>query len=358
MKDALRNLANRIVQTKDLIQTEEATKNAYIMPFLQALGYDVFNPLEIIPEYTADIGTKEGEKVDYAIMINGKPAVLIECKCCNNELNVQNEGQLLRYFHTTEAKFGLLTNGVVYQFYSDLVEPNKMDMTPFLVVNLAGDLSKINYTELEKFRKENFDMANIRKTAEMMKCTNDMTNAVKAELATPSEDFVRVLFKHFSTAPFTPTQRDRYMPLAKTCLDAIISEKVKTSLDAALKHTSDEQAAVAEVQAQITLGEETGVVTTDEEKEGFLIVRAIAAEIIPAEKVEMRDAKSYCAILFEDNNRKPIVRLFFNNPEKKAVMFFDKDLEEKVPIAQVQDIYQFKVRILATIQKYLPEEKK
>ncbi len=357
MKDALRNLAQRIAQTKALIQTEEATKNAYIMPFLQALGYDVFNPLEIIPEFTADVGLKEGEKVDYAIMINGKPAVLIECKCCNNDLNVQNESQLLRYFHTTEAKFGLLTNGIVYQFYSDLVEPNKMDMTPFLVVNLGGDLAKINYAELEKFRKENFDMANIRKTAEMMKCTNDMTNAVKAELATPSEDFVRVLFKRFSAAPFTPAQRDRYMPLAKTCIDALISEKVKTSLDTALKHTSDEQAAVAEAQAQITQGDETGIVTTEEEKEGFLIVKAISAEVVPAGKIEMRDAKSYCAVLFEDNNRKPVVRLFFNNPEKMAVMFFDKDLEEKVPITQVQDLYQYKTRILATIKKYMPEEK-
>ena len=170
MKDLLNNLAQRIEQTKDRILTEEATKNAYIMPFLsQVLGYDVFNPLEVVPEFSAAQGVKEADKVDYAIFIDGKPAILVECKPCNAELSIENEGQLMRYFTATEAKFGILTNGIEYRIYSDLVEPNVLDKTPFLSFRLDGDLDKININELAKFKKENFDAAGVRRTAEMMK---------------------------------------------------------------------------------------------------------------------------------------------------------------------------------------------
>ncbi len=78
--DQLRSLATRIANTKDLIQTEEATKNAMVMPFIQALGYNVFDPLEVTPELVADVGMKKGEKVDYAILSATKPIILFECK--------------------------------------------------------------------------------------------------------------------------------------------------------------------------------------------------------------------------------------------------------------------------------------
>ena len=130
-KDQIKILGERVVKLKDQIATEEATKNAFIMPFLQSLGYDVFNPVEVIPEYVTDIGTKKGEKIDYAIFKDGNPIILIECKHCNQNLDL-HEGQLLRYFHVSKAKFGILTNGVIYKFYSDLVEANKMDEKPFL----------------------------------------------------------------------------------------------------------------------------------------------------------------------------------------------------------------------------------
>ena len=149
MKQAILQLKDRIEKTIQHVQTEEATKNAFIMPFLQALGYDVFNPTEVVPEFTADIGIKTGEKVDYAIMIGGMPMILIECKQCANELNVQNESQLLRYFNVTKAKFGILTNGLVYQFYTDLEEPNIMDLKPFLSFDVR-ECDKINYTELNE----------------------------------------------------------------------------------------------------------------------------------------------------------------------------------------------------------------
>ena len=358
MKDAIKNLAARIEQTKSIIQTEEATKNAFIMPFLQIMGYDVFNPLEVVPEFTADVGLKEGEKVDYAIVFNGTPAMLIECKCCSNDLNVANESQLLRYFHTTKAKFGILTNGIVYKFYSDLAEPNKMDMTPFLTVDLSGDLDKINYAELAKFRKEAFDAENIRRTAEILKCSGAIRQALNAEFSAPSEEFVRVIFKKINPGKvFNDKQREMLTPLVKSALDTLINEKVKANLDAALKTTTDAQEA-AEAVHETVIGADTGIVTTQDEIDAYNIVKAIAAEEVSPDRIVMRDAKSYCAILFDDNNRKPVVRLFFNNPQKLAVVYFDGPQEEKISIERPADIYAHKERVLSTVKKYTADEKK
>ena len=101
---------------KENIQTEEATKMAFIAPFLNLLGYDVFNPSIVVPEFVADVGSKKGEKVDYAIMDNGKPLILIEAKSVHENLDNHNN-QLVRYFTVTDAKFGILTNGIEYRFF-------------------------------------------------------------------------------------------------------------------------------------------------------------------------------------------------------------------------------------------------
>ena len=129
-KEELKNYVKRIENTKDTLQTEEATKMALILPFFQLLGYDVFNTAEFCPEYTADIGIKKGEKVDYAILVAGEPVILIEAKTANKKLD-NHKSQLFRYFVSTPAKFAILTNGIEYRFYSDLDEPNKMDKDPF-----------------------------------------------------------------------------------------------------------------------------------------------------------------------------------------------------------------------------------
>ena len=349
MKDAILAFAERAIKTKDLVKTEEATKNALIMPFLQLMGYDVFNPLEIVPEFTADVGSKAGERVDYAIILDDKPVMLIECKSCSVPLDISKESQLLRYFHTTSAKFGVLTNGIEYKFYSDLAEPNKMDLVPFLSFSLEH-VDKINFVELAKFCKENFDAENIRKTAELLKCSGAIKAALEAELDNPSEDLVRLIFK--KTNPkgvFNEKQKERLTPLVKSTLTAIISDRVKKQLDAALNHTQNKE---EENIVEPTTADD-GIVTNESELEGFRIIRAIAAEIIPADDIAIRDAKSYCAVLYKDNNRKPVIRFYFNNEDKKSIVLFDADAEERIYIDNVSELYSFKKRIHTAIQKYL-----
>lgn len=99
--DRLKSLANKIESQRKSIETEEATKNAFVMPFISmVLGYDVFNPSEVVPEFTADVGIKRGEKIDYAIVNGGDVQILIECKKIGSQLSVNQASQLFRYFRS------------------------------------------------------------------------------------------------------------------------------------------------------------------------------------------------------------------------------------------------------------------
>ena len=179
--DELRQFSSRVEKIKDVITTEEATKNSLILPFFQLLGYDVFNPLEFVPEYTADVGTKKGEKVDYAIIVDDEPAILIEAKWCGEPLD-KHDSQLFRYFGTTSAKFGILTNGVVYKFYTDLNEPNKMDLDPFLVFNIL-DIQENIVSEVKRFAKATLDIDAAFNAASELKFTNLIKGFVHATLS-------------------------------------------------------------------------------------------------------------------------------------------------------------------------------
>ncbi len=188
-KDEIKQFGERAEKLKLQINTEEATKNAFIMPFIKTLGYDVFNPLEVVPEFVADIGIKKGEKVDYAILRDGLPMILVECKHWSENLDVHNS-QLFRYFHTTKAKFGMLSNGIIYRFYTDLVEANKMDEKPFLEFNVT-DIKDNQIEELKKFHKSYFDIDNIVNTASELKYMGELKAAIHSDFQNPSENFVR-----------------------------------------------------------------------------------------------------------------------------------------------------------------------
>ena len=174
--ESIKQFAERVSTLKESISTEEATKMSLIVPMFQILGYDVFNPTEFCPEYVADVGIKKGEKVDYAILENEKPTILIECKSCSEQLD-KHSSQLFRYFGTTPAKFGILTNGIIYRFYTDLEESNKMDMVPFLEVDMLN-LKDSTINELKKFCKENFDKEKIFSTAEELKYSGLIKNTL------------------------------------------------------------------------------------------------------------------------------------------------------------------------------------
>ncbi|MDZ7855380.1 type I restriction endonuclease [Sphaerotilus sp.] len=318
--DQIRVLATRIANTKTIIQTEEATKNAMIMPLIQILGYNVFDPLEVTPELVADVGTKKGEKVDYAILRDGKPIILFECKKAGAELNINHAGQLFRYFHVTEARFGVLTNGITYQFFTDLEKPNKMDDKPFFEFNIL-DFKERDIEELKKFAKMAFDLDTILTTANELKYTRAIQTRLTEWMTTPTEDLVRLVSSDLlGGRRFTPAIRDQFTLITRRAFEQLVSERINERLKGAMAPESISvpdpiSITVTQPQENTTAStkSEPQVATSPEELEGFYIVRSIVRDLVATKRVSMRDAQSYCAILLDDNNRKPICRLRFNN---------------------------------------------
>jgi hypothetical protein len=351
--DHLRALAVRISSTQDLIKTEEATKNAMVMPFIQLLGYNVFDPTEVTPELIADIGTKKGEKVDYAILRDGHPIMLFECKKFGGDLSINHAGQLFRYFHVTAARFGVLTNGSVYRFFTDLEQPNKMDEKPFFEFDLL-DFKERDVDELKKFAKTTFDVDTILTTASELKYTRAIQNKLADLLSNPTEDFVKILSGELLGGKrFTQAVRDQFTGITKRAFEQLLTERINERLKGALVSEPDSISIPVETKSE-DMNDQT-IVTTPEEIEGFHIVRSILRDVVNTRRVFMRDAQSYCAILLDDNNRKPICRLRFNNTEKLAVgIFNDKKEEEKIPLSHLDDLYEVAERLKATVRQHLP----
>ena len=206
--EKLNNLASKIRQQGAAIQTEEATKNAFIMPFIATvLGYDVFDPTEVIPEFVCDVGTKKGEKIDYAILKTGDVQILFECKKLGEALNINHAGQLFRYFHVTSARIAILTNGQVYKFFTDLDKPNKMDEKPFLEIDLL-DIDEHVVPELAKLTKLAFDVESIISAAGELKVLGQVKRLIASEFATPSDDFVRFIASHVYEGTITQKVRE------------------------------------------------------------------------------------------------------------------------------------------------------
>lgn len=353
-KDAIKQISDRIVKLKDNLQTEEATKNALVMPFLNALGYDVFNPLEVLPEMTCDIGTKKGEKIDYAILKDGKPVILIECKHWEQDLNL-HDNQLLRYFNVSPAKFGVLTNGIVYRFYTDLESPNKMDSRPFLEVNLL-DIKDYQIEELKKFQKSAFNVDTILSSASELKYTGEIKAIIAREFSNPSPEFAKFFGRQVYDGVYTAKVSDQFVGLVKRSISSYISEMISDRLKAAIK-SNDEQTQKEVAAPEEPQTEDDGIETTQEELEGFYIVRAILCDTVDITRVAYRDAKNYFSVFFDDNNRKPICRLRFNTAQKYIeTIGVDKE-GTKHPIDGLPDIYKYSDDLKAIVKYYLENDK-
>lgn len=372
--DGLVVIANKIRDMRESVETEEATKNAFIMPFISTvLGYDVFNPSEVIPEFTADVGVKRGEKVDYAIFKDGQVQILIECKKIGEQLDLRYASQLFRYFAVTSARIAILTNGQHYHVYTDGDLPNRMDEKPFLVFDLL-DIDRTLVPEIQKFCKESFDIDSVVSAAEELKYIGGIRRIIAAEVKEPSEEWIRFFVNRIYDGRTTQRIIDQFRPLVAKALAQYIGDQVNSRLKTALgddapdpNRTPETAPILAPQQPPVgdaTVGEtpvapagttDPDVITTDEELEGFNIVRAIAVSEVAPERVHYRDSKSYFAILLDDNNRKPIIRLNLNGKSVKFVTTFEggKDAGVRRDIKSVIDIYTVaSEHIRQTIRRY------
>jgi hypothetical protein len=345
-QDYIKQISESIPKLKDQIQTEEATKNAFIMPFIQALGYNVFNPLEVVPEYTCDIGTKKGEKVDYAIMKDSDPIILIECKHWQQNLDL-HDNQLLRYFAVSKAKFGVLTNGIVYRFYTDLIEKNKMDETPFLEVDMTN-LKDAQIAELKKFHKSYFDADTISTTASTLKYTKEIKEIIKKEIANPSEALVRIFAKPVYNGVLTAKMIDYFSELVKKSFATHINDILNERLQNAISKDEAEEDKKEETVSSEPQADSPQIVTTDEEMEGFYTIRAMLAETVDPQRIQFKDTMNYFAINL-DKTTQPICRLFYNRSKKYIALIDDNKKETKYQVESNLDLYQFKNQLIERV---------
>ena len=345
--EQIKLLSERTAKLKDTLNTEEATKTALVMPFFQLLGYDVFNPLEFSPEFIADVGIKKGEKVDYAILQDNEPVILIECKSVNEKLD-NHDSQLFRYFGTTASKFGILTNGLEYRFYTDLDEQNKMDSTPFLQFNI-NELKDNHIVEIFKFTKENFEVSKISKTAYELKYVNSLKDYLNQQWNEPSEAFIKYLLNEIYDGVKTKQVIERFTPIVKKTFRIFITDQVNSKLSAALNTTVNDKHDDHEVDEVII--EDDGIVTTPEELEAYAITKVLLNDVVDNNRIFYRDNQTYFNILLDDNIRKWIVRIYLNRSKKYIVLNNGK--KEKIEISTPMDLTKYKDELINIVNQFL-----
>lgn len=351
--DQLQALAKRAKETAESLQNEEATKMALIAPFIQSLGYDIFNPSEVMPEYSADFPEiKSGERVDYAILENGKPKILVEAKPYKTNLKDIEKGQLARYFHVTEARVGILTNGRIYQFYTDLDNANVMDPTPFAEIDLL-DLPSAPVREIKKLTKSMYDLAGLLDSAERLKYLGGVKEEIKREFADPGEWFIKeIASRVHSGKSVTSKVKEQFKPIIQEAIIAYVNDKVNDRLKSAIEAGNQAEPAGEPDENTTDTSSVNGLETTAEEIEGLYIVRAICATDIDPTRLVEKDTQSYFNILVDGNTWKSVVRLYFNN-NKKKVEIFDEVEPKFVELSSASDLYACADRIRNSLRKRL-----
>lgn len=355
--ERLQALSKKVSQVAGNLTTEEATKNALVMPFLHSvLGYDVFDPNEVVPEFTADTGIKKGEKVDYALMKDGEVQILIECKKYGESLVSKHSGQLYRYFSVTNARLAILTNGAEYYFYTDLDAPNKMDEKPFLILNLS-DIDEHVIPEVKKLTKSTFDVGSIVGAAGELKYLNQIKKILADQFNAPEEDFVKFFAARVYSGVITAKVKSQFLEITTKALKQFLNDSINNRLKSAIgsdaKLMLDAKPAVAvEVAQSVEESDQSKIVTTQEELDGYNIVKAILRQKLEVKRIVARDTQSYFGVLLDDNNRKPLCRLHFNAKQKYLGVFDAEKNETRHPIESIDDIFTFSEALLITAALY------
>lgn len=350
--EQLQNLSTKTEKLCNLLQTEEATKNALIMPFINLLGYDIFDPTEVVPEFIADVGIKKGEKVDYAIKKDDKIIMLFECKHCGGDLNVKHASQLFRYFAVTDARIAVLTNGIVYKFFTDLEASNKMDEKPFFEFDIT-DLNEVTLTALKQLRKEAFNIDEIVASAGELKYTHQIKKLLGKEIEHPSDEIVKFFASKVFDGALTPSRREYFSSITKRAFNQFVSEKINDRLKAVM--SGNVQAVENETPTESPSREDL-IQTSADELEGFYIVKSLLRDMVDPTRILHRDTQSYFGILLDNNNRKPLARLYFNGSKKYLGIFDESRNEEKVIVQNLNDIYQYADRLRRVFSFYEGEK--
>ncbi|WP_342375392.1 type I restriction endonuclease [Myxococcus stipitatus] len=326
----LRLLSEQVRKRQAFIKGEEATKQALILPFIQALGYDIYDPTETQPEYVADFAKKRGgvmEKVDYALHLKGQPSLFIECKAADAAPE-DHDGQLARYFNATPSvRLGIVTNGTRYRFFTDLQSPNVMDTTPFLEFNVLAFTDR-DLDLLRPFTKEFFDASSIQGHAEEIIFVGKVTALINELLRNPSESFVRFLLTEVELVSGRVTRSvvERFIPIVKKSIQTTLLDMMTKSIQQEIAQPNAQNAPApgppspAEaLQRAAEAGESAPQIeTTELELEIFRIVQKQCAESTLKQTIGYKDSTTYFGI-----NLGKVTSWFlraFTNGKKKSLV--------------------------------------
>lgn len=354
--DIVKKQAEKVKAVKDNIQTEEATKTSLIMPFFQqVLGYDIFDPTEFCPEYNADVGIKKGEKVDYAILVNGLPVILVEAKSCHEPLD-NHASQLFRYFGTTvNAKIGILTNGIVYKFFSDLDNQNVMDMRPFLEVNLLN-LKDSAVANLQKFHKEQFNIDKISSTADVLRYSSEIKNLLAAELSNPSADFIKYIISHIYDGRATQNIVDKFTPIIQKATTDYVAEMIAERIKLMSATVQPQEEPTPETDDNEQAEEKVSRInTTEEEIAAFYTIKSLVREALGDNNLTYKDTESYLGVLLNNNTRKWVCRLRVEGTRKTLAVPDENKNEVRHELNSIDDLYDYKDVLVEVIQRIIAQ---
>jgi hypothetical protein len=330
----LRQFSEQVKKRQGFIKGEESTKQALVLPFLQILGFDIYDPTEIRPEYVADFAKKKSngqfEKIDYALYVKGELGIFVECKSIEAKPQ-DHDGQLARYFNSTQSvRVGILTNGLTYRFFTDLRAPNMMDESPFFEFNVLS-FTERDADALRPFTRDGFNAATVQRYAEEVISMEKITTLVDELLRNPSEDFIRFILGTLNLVSGRITERviERFSPIVKKSVQSALLGMMTKSIQ---QEIAPQEAAVVEhappaasnppAESPSTKDQnptrESAVVTTEEELEIFRIVSRLCDESATKVPIKYKDTATYFGINIGVVTRW-FLRVFVNGPRKSVV---------------------------------------
>jgi hypothetical protein len=337
-REELQKLSVQAAEKRSFIAYEEMAKQTLIIPFLQTLKYDVFNPQEVRPEYIADFGKKKGEKVDYAIFKDYIPVMFIECKSVNEDLS-NHCAQLERYFNSSpDVRLAVLTNGIEYRFFTDLDKNNIMDENPFFKFNITA-LQDNDIEILARFTRDHFETEAVVKYAEELIYTSNLNTKLRELFKTPSEDFIRYLIKDLSDTKITAKIIERFRPIVKKSISLAIVDLVRQGIlqqnDAEDIPAQPEKPVVDQniltdiVQENENISKKQ-INTTEEELHCFEIIKSILTDAgRNIAEVNYKDTTAYFGI-FNRNSLNWFIRLNLDSHIKYMITRFSIEKVESM----------------------------
>lgn len=344
--DRFKALGQKAQKIGATLGTEEATKTALIMPFIQLLGYDVFDPSEVIPEYQAQAGVKKDQRVDYAICKNGEPIILIEAKAFGSTLDKEQLDQLKRYFpFVKSARVGILTDGNRYRFFSDLEADNVMDDSPYMELALDS-LEEDTLSKLLFLAKDKYNADSMVRQAEQLKYTKQFKSILTQQFEAPEEDFFLFFARKVWTGRITENVKDKLTPLLKESFRQWTEERINDRLRKAIEGDGKQEA------EELPAIGDADPAPNELDILGLNIVKAILAGTCDTSRLSLRANKSYCALVLDENIRKTLVRFYFQNPERLRMdLYGHMRVDPPFPIPSVESIYEHRDQILEIFRR-------